>query len=144
MAFLVKHTWKDAQGLEIELQDWVGTEAEASTLLQTLDAASNALLVKAELHTPVPLQTIINNDATNNNVETAAAKAVVTFRGADAGSLAQPFDEVTLEIPAPIGTLINGLTGDASNADLLALAGEILSEHGVTMSSISAIKYKRG
>lgn len=144
MAFLVEHTWGDINGERITLTTWVNAEADAQTLLEKIDAASNAVLIEAHISTPIPLQALTNNDAVAANNESAATKAVVTFRGADAGSLAKPFDEVTIGIPAPIGSLINGLSGDVTNADLVALAGLIVSEHGVTMSSVSKLKYKRG
>jgi len=144
MALLISSFWRDVNGEEVELGFWVADLAGAQTALEHIDAVSNAKLIRADVSTPVPLQTIINNDAAAANVETARCKAKIKMRGADTGSLAAPFDEATVSIPAPIGTLINGKSGDPTNADVVGLVSHVLSDSGVQMTSVKSITYSRG
>lgn len=122
---------------------WVADAAAADDYLAALKAASNAKISKAWLSTPVPLTTITNNDATAANVETVRTKALVKMRGADTGSAAEPFARVTIGIPAPIGTLINGATGDVTDAEIQSLKTKVLSRTGVQMSTVERIQYSR-
>lgn len=144
MAFLVEIDFKDVNGDTSSSSAYVATKADGLSFIQQMDAKSNALVLEARILTPVPLQTITNNDAAAANVETVKTKAKIRMRGFDTGSLANPVAHTTIGIPAPIGTLINGKTGDNTNADVVALATHVLSEHGVQMTAVERIKYSRG
>lgn len=122
---------------------WVADAGAGDNYLAALKAASNAKISKAWVSTPVPLTTITNNDAVAENVETVTTKALIKMRGADTGSAANPFARVTIGIPAPIGTLINGETGDVSNAEIQSLKVKVLSNTGVQMSVVERIQYSR-
>lgn len=141
MSYLLHIEWVDVNGETGSSSAWVASTDDGLTVAKAFKAASNARITSAELRETVPLQTITNNTASNNNVETAKTKAKIKMRGADAGSLASPFAYVTVGIPAPIGTLINGVVGDTSNTDANDLASHVLSPSGVQMSSIEKIYY---
>lgn len=144
MANLLKLEWLDINQEKATSDIWVPSEADGVTLVGLLAGLSNAQILRANIVTPIALQLVINNDAVSANVETARAKAKIRMRGADAGSVADPFDYVTVSIPAPIGTLINGKTGDVTNADVDGLKSHVLSASGVTMSTVESITYSKG
>lgn len=143
MSYLLHISWIDVNGLTGTSSAWVASTDDGLTVAKAFKAASNAKITAAELRETVPLQTITNNDPTAANVETAKTKAKIRMKGADAGSLAAPFAYVTVGIPAPIGTLINGLTGDTSNTDANNLTSHVLSPSGVQMATIDKIYYGR-
>lgn len=143
MAFLLDVTFQDINQLESKSSMWVDAEENVPAVLAALKAASNAKIARATLSTPVPLVTITNNDAVAANVETATSKAIIAMRGADAASSGEPFARARVGIPAPIGTLINALSGDITNAEAVALMEKVLSKTGVQMDVIESIKYSR-
>lgn len=143
MAYLLEVTFQDVNQLESKSSMWVNVETDVSTVVNALKAASNAKIVKATLSTPVPLVTITNNDAVAENVETATQKAVIQMRGADAGSSGEPFAHVRIGIPAPKGSLINGTSGDVTDAEVQSLKSKVLSKTGVQMDTVESIKYSR-
>jgi hypothetical protein len=143
MAFLLDVTFQDINQLESKSSMWVNTEENVPDVLDALKAASNAKILKATLSTPVPLTTITNNDAVAANVETATSKAIIQMRGADAGSSGEPFAHVRIGVPAPIGTLVNGLSGDITNSEVQSLKTKVLSKTGVQMDVVESIKYNR-
>jgi hypothetical protein len=143
MADLLFVEFRDINGMVASTSFYLNDPADAGAMLTALKAASNALITRAELRESVPIVTLINNTATNNNVETARTKAKVRMRGADAGSPAAPFAFVTLGIPAPIGALINGPFGDNTNTDVNDLMSHVLSQTGVQMSTVQKIYYAK-
>lgn len=143
MAYLLDVTFQDVNQLTSKSSMWVNVETDVPNVLNALKAASNAKIVHATLSTPVPLIAITNNDATAANVETVTSKAIISMRGADAGSSGEPFAHARVGIPAPIGTLINGISGDITNAEAQSLMTKVLSKTGVQMDVIESIKYSR-
>lgn len=143
MAFLLDVTFQDINQLESKSSMWVDTEENVPAVLAALKAASNAKIARATLSTPVPLVTITSNDAVAENVETATSKAIIAMRGADAASSGEPFAHVRIGIPAPIGSLINGSSGDVTNAEVQSLKSKVLSKTGVQMDVVESIKYNR-
>lgn len=143
MAYLLDVTFQDINQLESKSSMWVNVETDVTAVIAALKAASNAKILKATLSTPVPLVTITNNDAVAANIETATSKAVIQMRGADAGSSGEPFARVRVGIPAPIGTMINGLSGDVTEAEVQSLKSKIISKTGVQMDTVESIRYNR-
>ena len=143
MAYLLDVTFQDINLLESVSSVWINVETDANAVLVAMKAASNARILRATLSTPIPLITITNNQAAAANVETATSKALVSMRGADAGSSGRPFATAVVGIPAPIGTIINGMSGDVSEAELQSLKSKVLSKTGVQMDTISSVKYSR-
>lgn len=143
MAYLLNVTFQDINQKESKSSLWINVESDVNAILTALKAASNAKILRATLSTPVPLVTITNNIPAAANVETATSKALVSMRGADAGSSGKPFATATIGIPAPIGSLINGQSGDVSDAELQSLKSKVLSKTGVQMDQITSVKYSR-
>jgi hypothetical protein len=143
VAFLLDVTFQDINQVESTSSMWIAAETDAPAVLAALKAASNAKILRATISTPVPLLTITNNSPTNDNVETATSKALVYMRGADAGSSGKPFATARVGIPAPKGTLINGQSGDVTDAELQALKSHVLSKTGVQMDQITKVVYSR-
>lgn len=143
MAFLLDVTFQDINQRESISSMWIDDELHAPDVIAALKAASNAKILRATISTPVPLTTLTGNDATAANVETVTQKAVISMRGADAGSTGVPFATARVGIPAPIGTLINGLSGDTTNGEAQSLMTKVLSKSGVQMSTIDKITYSK-
>jgi hypothetical protein len=131
----------DVNGLEANTGFYIDSAANAVTVVTAIKAITNAKIVSAEIQTPIGIQLVTNNDAVAANVETAKTKAKIRMRGADLGSTARPFAFATVSIPAPIGTLINGLSGDVTNPDVDGVKSHVLSASGVTMSTVERIYY---
>jgi hypothetical protein len=143
MAYLLEVTFQDVNQLESKSSMWVNVETDVDAVIAACKAASNAKITKATLSTPVPLLTITNNDAVAENVETATSKAIISMRGADAGSSGEPFAHVRIGIPAPKGSMINGASGDVTEAEVQSLKSKVLSKTGVQMDVVESIKYAR-
>jgi hypothetical protein len=143
MAYLLEVTFQDVNQLESKSSMWVNVETDVTAVINACKLASNAKITKATLSTPVPMLEITNNDAVAQNVETATSKAIISMRGADAGSSGEPFAHVRIGIPAPIGTLVNGLSGDVTAAEVQSLKSKVLSKTGVQMDVVESIKYAR-
>lgn len=143
MAYLLDVTFQDINQVESVSSLWVNVETDVTDVIAAMKAASNAKILRATLSTPVPLIAITNNIPTAANVETATSKAIVSMRGADAGSSGKPFATARVGIPAPIGTLINGESGDTTDAELQSLKSKVLSKTGVQMDQITSVKYNR-
>lgn len=144
MAFLLELSFRDVNGLVADRTCYINQESDAPAVIKDFDDCTNALITSARILTPVPLQTITGNNATNDNVETAKCKAKISLRGADAGSLADPFATAHISIPAPIGSLINGKSGDVTNGALQSLKTKVLSKNGVQMDTVTKVTYSKG
>lgn len=143
MAYLLDVFFQDINQKESTSSLWVNVETDVPDVLAAMKAASNAKILRATLSTPVPLIALTDNIPTAANVETATSKAIVSMRGADAGSSGKPFATARVGIPAPIGSLINGQSGDVSDAELQSLKSKVLSKTGVQMDQITSVKYSR-
>lgn len=143
MAYLLDVTFQDINQQESVSSMWVNVETDVTAVIAALKAASNAKILRATLSTPVPLIAITNNIPAAANVETVTSKALIYMRGADAGSSGRPFATAVVGVPAPIGSLINGASGDVSDAEVQSLKSKVLSKTGVQMDQVTAIKYNR-
>jgi hypothetical protein len=135
--------FRDVNGQTGRTRFWCNNEAEAALALQNLKNLSNAQVVGAYMAQPIDISSLAGNTASNGNVETARAKAKVRMRGADSGSVAAKIAYVTFEIPAPLGSLINGLVGDPANNLLTPFINKVHSTSGVTMTAIDKVFYAR-
>jgi hypothetical protein len=127
-------------GIHAKNQIFVADVVGALGAAVHLKALSNARIVSAMFSVPLDLTTLTGNVAVAANVETARAKAVVTMSANQAG-VGLPRPTVSFQIPAPIGTFINGLTGDKTNADVIALLTDIVTNRGETLTLIDNIVY---
>lgn len=143
MSVYVTLVMQDINSEKSTVGAWVADAAAALTYAQAIKAASNAYIVEGFISTPVAIGGLASNVASATNVETVRSKAMVKMRGINGDSTAEPFSHVTVQIPAPLGTLINGLTGDPTQADLVALMGKVKSNTGVQMTVVERIQYSR-
>lgn len=142
MAGLVTIEWIDVNGIHARNSLYTPDVVGALGVVTHLKALSNARVLSALFSIPLDLTTLPGNTAVAANVETARAKAAVTM-SADPAAAGLPRPKVNFEIPAPIGALINGLTGDKTNTDILALLSDIVTNRGETLNLVDNIIYSR-
>lgn len=142
MAVLLEVSWRDVNKVPASNRVSVDDAAAAATLLAKLKTLSNAEIEAAYILTPLDISGLAGNVAAANNVETAKTKMKITMSGPiPAGATARP--TVTLGIPAPKGTYINGLEGDPTNADITALLTDVVSNRGETLNTVERVAYGR-
>lgn len=136
------YTWIDVNGLGASNRVWTTDDASAAALAAALKKLSNARLKGAAISTPVDISGIAPNAAAAANLETARAKMVITL-SAPAVSDGGPRQTVTIQVPAPVGTYINGLTGDTQNVDIQALVGVVLTQAGTATTAVDRVAYAK-
>jgi hypothetical protein len=135
--------FRDINGVYAATHFWCNNEAEALLCLQNLANLSNAQIINATMAETVDITGLASNAAAAANNESARTKAKIKMRGADAGSVADPFGHVTVSIPAPIGSLINGINGDITNAAYNDIKAHAVSASGVSMTEVTRVYYAR-
>lgn len=142
MSVEVAVSWLDAQGESATNTYTVDDAAAALASVILLKALSNAKILAATYSTPIDLATVPSNNAVAANVESAKFKMAVQLSGdKPANATARP--GVKLLIPAPLGSLINGLSGDPTNAAFTALLAQIRSNRGETLNKVDRVAYVR-
>jgi hypothetical protein len=142
MAGLVTVEWVDVNGIHARNSVYTPDVVGALGVVTHLKALSNARILSALFSIPLDLTTLSGNTAVAANVETARAKATVIM-SADPAAAGLPRPKVHFEIPAPIGTLINGLSGDKTNTDIVALLSDIVTNRGETLNLVDNIIYSK-
>lgn len=137
-------SYKDAQTLPARNQFWVNDALTGFSALQHLANVSNAQIVSAYLKKPVVTTgfTLKPAPLAANN-ETVNTRAKVRMEGNDAGSVANPVATTLLSIPAPVGDLINGLTGNNNDARLIPLIAIVRADSDVAMQRITKVYYEK-
>jgi hypothetical protein len=140
MAGEAELSYVDVNGITAANRFVVDDEAAAAAALALFKKLTNARITRARFSTPVDVSGVPANAAAAANVETARAKMIITLSAppADAGL---PRQTVTLQIPAPVGTYINGLTGDPTNADIVALLGVVRTSTGAVCDKVEKVAY---
>ena len=142
MAVLLEVSYIDAQGETSTNEFTVADLQAADFVLPKLKKLTNCKIIGARLIQPVNISTLANNTATAANVESAKFKMAISMTGPFAvGATAAP--SVTLQIPAPVGTYVNGLSGDPTNADITTLLAEVLSNRGEPLDTVRRVSYVR-
>jgi hypothetical protein len=140
MAVEVSISWFDANGDTASNSFTVADAAAAASALAALHAISNAGVSAASYATPLDLAGLTTPVAAN--VESAKFKMAITMSGdKPVGATARP--KVILQVPAPIGTLINGKSGDPANVAFTALLPLIKTNRGETLNKIDSVNYIR-
>jgi hypothetical protein len=142
VAGLATLEWSDVNGVDASNSIYVADAAAAATLAGQLKTLSNAKINNGNFVQPLDLTAIDPNTAAAANVETARAKMVITLSGAPAAA-GLPRPTVTIQVPAPKGTYINGLEGDPTNADIVALLTTVKSNRGETMNRVERVAYAK-
>lgn len=140
MAVEGNFSWQDVNGIPATNRFWLEDGAAASAMAITIKKLSNAKLKGVSYSTPVDISGLAANNAVAANVETARAKMAITLSAPPLGA-GLPRQTVTIQIPAPVGTYINGLTGDPNNADIQALVGVVLTQAGTPTDAVDRVAY---
>lgn len=136
------YSWLDVNGLGASNRLWAADDVAVATLAGQLKKLSNARLKSASYSTQVDISGIAGNAAAAANNETARAKMVITL-SAPSVSAGGPRQTVTVQVPAPVGIYINGLTGDITNPDIQALVGVVLTQAGTATDRIDRVAYAK-
>lgn len=140
MSVLLTISYQDINGVGSTNSFTVADNAAAVASCAAIKKLTNCKIMSAALATPVDISGVANNNAAANNVESAKFKmAVHLSANPPAGATARP--GVTLKIPAPVGTYINGLTGDPANPDIVALLATVQSNRGEAMTKVDKVLY---
>lgn len=116
--------------------------ASAAASIAKFKALTNAKIIEASYSTPIDISGLTGNTAAAANLETVKAKVAITMSGPKpTGATRRP--SVTLQIPAPLGSLVNGATGDTSNALITTLLSSVLSSRGETLDTVERVAYVR-
>lgn len=142
MAGEAELSYVDVNGIPASNRFVVDDAAAAATSLALFKKLTNSRIKAARFSTPVDVSGVAANVAAAANVETARAKMIITLSAppADVGLARQT---VTLQIPAPVGTYINGLTGDPTNADIVALLGVVRTSTGAVCDKVEKVAYAK-
>jgi hypothetical protein len=147
MAIKVTPSFRDVNGQASRTSFYTPNELTAIFVLQSLANLSNAGIENAYYNINIPLDFLANNNAVAGNVETVKTKLRVTFEGDDLDpTAADATPQVSLYIPAPVGTVYNGsLANLQSNATLQKFYGvhALMSPFGVAMARIVGGGYSR-
>lgn len=141
MARILHVTLRDVNGVTSGTHFWCNDLVTAIAACQSIANLSNAQIVGAYLSEPLDLTQISNNNTSNNNVETLKTRAIVRLSGPDPGSVANPRSYCRVTIPAPVGSIINGLTGDPAGALVTPFIGKVLTLSDVTTDRIDKVYY---
>ena len=140
MAGQLKVTWKDVNGNTSSNSVWCADAGAAGTLLTALKACTNAVAVSATFSAQIDIGT--PGTPVKGSNEPVRTKAAVTLSGNPA-STGLPRPKITLEIPAPVDSLINGLSGDVTNALVTALLGSAKTNRGETLNQVDNVTYQK-
>lgn len=134
---------KDVNGLNSKTNFWVNDTLAAEQAVQAVANLSNAAVVSAYLTRDVDLADIPANTAVAANVETVAEKAKIRLSGPDTESAGATRLTVTVSIPAPVGTIINALTGAINGALVTPFVGKVTTYNGLETDTVDKVYYSR-
>lgn len=134
---------KDVNGLNSKTDFWVNDTVAAEQAVQAVANLSNAAVVSAYLTKDVDISGISANNAVAQNIETVAEKAKIRLSGPDSGSAGATRLTVTVSIPAPVGSLIDSLTGQINNALVTPFVGKVTTYNGLTTDTVDKVYYSR-
>jgi hypothetical protein len=134
---------KDVNGLNSKTDFWVNDTLAAEQAVQAVANLSNAAVVSAYLTRDVDISGIANNIAVAANVETVAEKAKIRLSGPDTESAGATRLTVTISIPAPVGTIINAVTGAVNGALVTPFVGKVTTYNGLETDTVDKVYYSR-
>lgn len=140
MAGQASFSWEDINGLNADNRTYTNSAADAASLAAALKKLSNAKIIGSNFVSDVDLSAVPANNAVGANNETVRAKMSITMSGDPPGANL-PRVKVTLRIPAPVGTYINGIEGDPNNADIQALLAYVKTNRGETLDTVDSVIY---
>lgn len=135
-------SYRDVNGVEATNRFTVADATAAAAALAKFKALTNAKIIDASYATPLDISGITGNTAAAANVESAKFKCAITLSGAiPTGGTSRP--TVTLQIPAPLGSLVNAGTGDITNALVTTLLTTVQSNRGETLDTVDSVNFVR-
>jgi hypothetical protein len=137
-------SFQDVNGIFAATHFWCNDLVTAIAAMQSLANLSNAQIVGGYLAQPIDLAGVTGNTASNANVETARTKAIISLSGADLGSVAAPRQSMRIAVPAPVGSIINGINGDPAGALVTPFIGKTTTNSGVLTDRIDRVYYSKG
>lgn len=138
----VSISYMDVNGLGASNRFWVADDGDAAGLPALLKKLTNAQIKNASYATPIDISGLASNNAVAANNESAEFKMAITFSAPPLGA-GLPRQTVTIQIPAPVGSYVNGQTGDPNNADIQALVGLISTRAGTPTNQVDRVAYVR-
>jgi len=142
MAVELEISYLDVNGESATNSVSIDAAANAAATVQLFKNTSNCRVVKASIITPVDISGLTGNTSAAANVESAKFKMAVSLSGPiPSGATQRP--RVTFQIPAPLGTLINGRSGDPANAAFTAFLAHVVSNRGEVLDTVDSVNYVR-
>lgn len=134
---------KDVNGLNSKTDFWVNDTLAALGAVQSVANLSNAAVVSAFLTKDVDLSPVLNNVASASNIETVTEKAKIRLSGADGGSAGATRLTVTISVPAPVGSIIDGITGAINGGLVTPFVGKVTTYNGLQTDTVDKVYYSR-
>lgn len=142
MAVGLEISYLDVNGVPATNRLSIDAAANAAAVAALLKALTNAKIVSANILTPVDISGLAGNAAAAANVESAKFKMAISLTGPiPAGATRRP--GTIIQVPAPLGTLINGTSGDPANAAFTALLTHVQTNRGETLDTVKSVNYVR-
>lgn len=142
MAVLVRIVYEDVNGEQAENRFWAQDPIWAKNSLYSFNYLSNAKIIEASYSVPLDISDLPNNVAVAENVETVKTKMAVTMSGPPPQpGLFRP--TVTLQIPAPLGELVNGLESDTQIVEIQELLNVVLDDRGQPLDRVDRVAYAK-
>lgn len=142
MAGTLTISYLDAQDETASNSFTVASSAAAATAVPKFKALTNAKITGATYSEVLDISALAGNAAVAANNESARTKAAVTLSGPNPTSGLARISS-TLEIPAPLGSLISGAPSDKANALLTTLLASVLGNRGEALDSVDKIDYAK-
>jgi hypothetical protein len=134
---------KDVNGLNSKTDFWVNDTLAAVGAVQAIANLSNAAVVSAFLTREIDISGLAANNAVAANVETVAEKAKIRLSGPDSESAGATRLTTTISIPAPVGTIINAVTGAVNGALVTPFVGKVTTYNGLVTDTVDKVYYSR-
>jgi len=136
-------SYEDAQGTPATNSFTVADAAAGAVAVPKFKALTNCKILAANYSEAMDISGLAGNaNPTAANNESARTKAVVTMSGPPPAAGLKRI-QTTLEIPAPLGSLISGAVADRANALITTLLASVLTNRGETLDTIDNIDYAR-
>jgi hypothetical protein len=142
MSVLVTISYRDVNGVEATNQFAVADATAAAAAVPKFKALTNCKILEASYATPIDISGLSGNTAAAANVESAKFKCAIALSGAKpSGATSRP--RVILQIPAPLGSLVDAGTGSITNALVTTLLTSVQSNRGETLDTVDSVNFVR-
>jgi hypothetical protein len=133
----------DVNGVGSKTNFWTNDPISALGAAQSIANLSNAQVVSCYLTREVDISGLANNNAVAANVETVREKAKIRLSGPDSESAGALRLTTTISIPAPVGTIIDGVTGAVNGALVTPFVGKVTTYNGLVTDTVDKVYYSK-